>query len=518
MAAQSGLKGGGTLGPAWTLTAPEGLWRRLHAHLFPGDGNEHGAVILAGETHNPTGLRLLAREVILARDGVDYVTGKRGHRALHPLFIASVARRARDEGLAYLAVHGHEGTDRVAFSAVDLASHKRGYPALLQLTGHPVGGLVVASNAVAGDLWLPHGPRSVLSATTVVGTNITTLTPGPQSALDGSGGALYDRQARMFGAHGQRRLASMRVAVVGLGGAGSIAAEMLARLGIGRLILIDPDRIEPSNLSRIIGSRRRDTRPWMTSEHSPAWLQRLGRQRRTAKVAIAARAIRAANLPVEVQAMPIDVTEPAAARALTTCDWIVLAADSQQARHVVNALVHAYLIPAIQVGVKITVDPDTGRVGNVFAVARRILPESGCLWCNGLIDPTALQLEALGDEGARARAYVGTDAPAPSVITLNGLAVSNAMTDLLLASTELLIPSDQTPPPPGYIRDVPRTARRYCDEPRRDPECRYCGDVLDSLRARGDDATLPCVWGSFATQASLHPRAPSQAREYRTSE
>src|SRR6266540_3565561 len=142
---------------AWTLAVPEGLWRRLHAHLFPGDRLEHGAVILAGQARGSSGPRLLARHVLLARDGVDYTPGKRGHHALHPLFIADAARRARDEGLAYLAVHCHGGMDKVAFSAVDLASHKRGYPALLQLTGNPVGGLVLARNAVAGELWFPDG-------------------------------------------------------------------------------------------------------------------------------------------------------------------------------------------------------------------------------------------------------------------------------------------------------------------------------------------------------------------------
>ncbi len=46
------------------------------------------------------------------------------------------------------------------------------------------------------------------------------------------------------------RLAHAAVAVVGTGGVGAYAAEMLCRAGIGRLTLIDADRIAPSNINR----------------------------------------------------------------------------------------------------------------------------------------------------------------------------------------------------------------------------------------------------------------------------
>jgi tRNA A37 threonylcarbamoyladenosine dehydratase len=471
-------------GEPWTLTFDAHAWRRLNEHLFPGDDDEHGAVVLAGIAQGRVGLRLLVRDVVLARDGVDYVPGRRGYRALDPMFIAAAARRARDEGWAYLAVHCHGGVGRVAFSSVDMDSHQRGYPSLTQITGLPVGGLVVARGAIDGDLWFNDGSRSQMSSASVLGRNIATIT---RDRLAGSERtpSMFDRQARMFGAAGQQRLRSMRVAVVGLGGAGSMAAEMLARLGVGELVLIDPDHVEPTNLPRIVGSSHRDAFP------SKRW--RLSRRRGepSKKVHVAANAVRAAGLPVRVTAMPVDVVDPAAVAAIRTCDWIVLAADTQRARHLLNAIAHAYLIPMVQLGVKVPVDPATGSVGQVFTVARRVVPDAGCLWCNGLIDPTSLQLEALGEEGDRARAYVGPDAPAPSVISLNGIAVSMGITDLLLATVGLL-DSDTGPELSAtYARYVPRLGRLFLDEPRRDSECLHCGNTAVSLRARGDVAMLP---------------------------
>jgi len=46
------------------------------------------------------------------------------------------------------------------------------------------------------------------------------------------------------------RLAQSRVAVIGLGGVGSHAAEALARCGVGALLLVDSDRVAISNLNR----------------------------------------------------------------------------------------------------------------------------------------------------------------------------------------------------------------------------------------------------------------------------
>jgi ubiquitin-like modifier-activating enzyme 5 len=41
------------------------------------------------------------------------------------------------------------------------------------------------------------------------------------------------------------------VAIVGVGGVGSVTAEMLTRCGIGRLILFDYDKVELANMNRL---------------------------------------------------------------------------------------------------------------------------------------------------------------------------------------------------------------------------------------------------------------------------
>jgi len=69
-----------------------------------------------------------------------------------------------------------------------------------------------------------------------------------------SNGIIPERYERSLGTvggvEGQIRLLKSRAAVVGLGGLGGLASELLARMGVGTLILIDGDTISESNLNR----------------------------------------------------------------------------------------------------------------------------------------------------------------------------------------------------------------------------------------------------------------------------
>lgn len=48
------------------------------------------------------------------------------------------------------------------------------------------------------------------------------------------------------------KIRNFSVAVVGLGGVGSVAAEMLTRCGIGKLLLFDYDKVEIANMNRYL--------------------------------------------------------------------------------------------------------------------------------------------------------------------------------------------------------------------------------------------------------------------------
>lgn len=72
----------------------------------------------------------------------------------------------------------------------------------------------------------------------------------PQANLPDAAPGQFSRTERLIGADGLARLRASRVAVFGLGGVGSFAAEALVRSGVGAIDIIDNDTVAPSNLNR----------------------------------------------------------------------------------------------------------------------------------------------------------------------------------------------------------------------------------------------------------------------------
>ena len=105
-------------------------------------------------------------------------------------------------------------------------------------------------------------------------------------------GDRYSRQARFWGigAEGQARLATGRVLVVGCGALGSAAIDLLARSGVGHLVVVDRDFVELSNLQRQLLYDEADAAAG------------------TPKAVAAAAAVGRINAGVEVEAVVADVT------------------------------------------------------------------------------------------------------------------------------------------------------------------------------------------------------------------
>jgi hypothetical protein len=459
------------------LIFPHVLHRALLEHLFPGDGQEHGAVLAAGLAATSQGTRLLVRELWPAREPKDYRLGPSGYMGLQATFIHHCITRCRDQRLVYLAVHNHGGTGQVAFSMVDMASHEKGYRALLDIAeGAPVGAVVVADQAMELDLWRPNGDRHTLSQARVIGASIERVYPNlrVQRTMEGelpTTGELYARQIQFLGATGQSLFQRAKVAVIGLGGIGSLLCEYLARLGVGHLVLIDPDRLEASNIARVVGGRAADLAT--------------DRRQATLKVDIAERVAREAQPDIVIEKVADDFARDPVARRVLDCDFLFLAADTMRARLVFNAVVHQYYIPGVQLGSKVKVDPGTGRIESAFSAIRNVRPGEGCLVCNQLIDPTRLAEEWKTDAEREDQQY-GVRLPNPSVITMNAVTAAHAANDFLWSYTGLR--QEETTP---YRRYNHLQHSVSFEQPRTDADCSECSAFAGSRLGFGDAKPLP---------------------------
>lgn len=176
----------------------------------------------------------------------------------------------------------------------------------------------------------------------------------------------WARQAAAFGRPFVDKLRSLRIGVVGCSGTGSPAATLLARAGVGELVLMDHDTLATSNLNRVRGACRKD----------------VGRN----KAEIARDFIRALDLNVHVTAINalVDIS-PDAIDALATCDVIFGCTDDDLGRQALNAAVSYYGLAYIDLGLggSIAKGKDgTPRITHQYGRVSLILPEFGsCLYC-----------------------------------------------------------------------------------------------------------------------------------------
>ncbi|QIK38404.1 molybdopterin-synthase adenylyltransferase MoeB [Caldichromatium japonicum] len=184
----------------------------------------------------------------------------------------------------------------------------------------------------------------------------------------------YSRQILLpqFGVEGQKRLRAARVLIVGLGGLGSAAACYLTAAGVGRLVLVDGDRVELSNLQRQI---------LHTAE-------RIGMP----KTASARRSLAALNPTVELEVHEGRVGADSLPELVSGVDLVLDCSDNFPTRFALNAACYRATIPLIS-GAAIRFEGQltafSGRPGG--PCYRCLYPEEGALdetcTANGVLGP-----------------------------------------------------------------------------------------------------------------------------------
>jgi ThiF family protein len=272
-------------------------------------------------------------------------------------------------------------------------------------------------------------------------------------------GDRFDRQVRFFGRDGQAKLRAARVAVVGVGGLGTHVVQQLALLGVGELSLIDSEELAESNRNRYVGARHDDRIPG------------------TPKVLIGERLTKEIDPTIQVVKIPESLVSDQAFAAVIAADYTFGCLDSEGARLVLNELCAAYARPYFDLASDI-VPGEPLTYGGRVCVA---WDGNGCLVCYGLLDVAEAQAQLAGPEDRRAReALYGVQASAldragPSVVSINGVVASLAVTEFVVAVTGLRRPQSVLTYR-GHMGRVTVSA----DPPA--PDCYYC----HGIRGRGD--------------------------------
>ena len=381
-----------------------------------GYGQERCAVCFAARGRCSDGRELmLVRESVLPDDD-DYNRCGFDHAQLRPEFVARVAKRARLQKLSLVFIHTHPGDSAPHFSPVDDRGEEE-LDAFLIRRGqtYPHAAIVLSLGGMSARLLGRNEPLRVVSIGDRRQVEFDPEDEKPNK-LD-----MYDRQIRAFGIDGQHILNSLCVAVVGLGGTGSIAVQQLVHLGVRNFILIDPDHLELANLNRVVGSNISD----------------LGHS----KCQVASQYVKDFSPGAIAQEIKGDIVHSSIARHLVDSDVIFCCTDSHGSRSVIQQVAYQYLIPCIDIGSSITTN--AGEVTGIFGRVQLLGPDQPCLWCSELLSPEEVRRDMMNEFERKADPYIqGTNVPAPSVVSLNGTVVSLAVTMLL-----------------GFVTSIPVEAR-----------------------------------------------------------
>ena len=393
--------------------------RALRAHLFPGDGKEAVAFALCGRARREDLELLVVHDIVpIPHDACRLRTP---HTVAWPgTAMEPILNRALALGMAVVKVHSHP-TGFEWFSTTDDIAEQEMFPSVFGWldTDAPLASLIMLPDGrLVGRAVQESGEGAPLDGIRIVGDDFVFL----QYGGDQQDEALPDHAQRVvqtFGENTYRLLRRLRIGVVGASGTGSIVIEQLARNCVGELFEVDPDKVEDKNLNRILNSTAADAADGVD------------------KTAVQERAIAAIELGTCVQPFNRDLLDPDVVAALTTCDVLFGCMDSVDGRHVLNKLASTYVIPLIDVGVRLDADGQGG-IDSVWLAVHTVLPGGSSLLSRRVYSQKDLDAAFLkrtdptAYEEQRKAGYInGVQVDRPAVISINMEAAASAVNEFL---------------------------------------------------------------------------------------
>jgi molybdopterin/thiamine biosynthesis adenylyltransferase len=355
------------------------------------------------------------------------------HLDISPKAINGLIALCEANGLSAILCHSHPSDS--LYSSSDDFGEKRIAKTLWQfLPNRPVGSLLFSSGKIRGRIWDPHQAPMEVATLTIVGRHLKKVKLNRLSEdNDIFNCDIFNRQILAFGSRGQEMISDTKVGIVGLGGTGSPTAEQLVRKGVRDFTIIDHDDFDPSNLSRMYGSTYRDA--------YPQWYKRFPwKKGRPSKVHIISRNLKQINPNIQIRKVKSDVVKKNGVIDLLDRDIVFCCTDNHWSRSILNQVAYQYLIPVINMGVRI--DTDNGNIKTAAGAVHVLRPGKPCLWCYEFLRAERIRAESLPIDERNTllrEGYVeNIDTSTPSVVPLTTTIAGLAVTQFLQFVTDFM--------------------------------------------------------------------------------
>lgn len=402
----------------------------LKKHLLPADGREAVAVALCGKHILGENKILMVHDLTLIPHNECYI--REWDVLCWPTQrIIPYFEKLSTGNYSILKIHSHPGGyDK--FSDVDDKSDREFFDSAFGWATNDdphVSAVMLPGGKIFGRFFFDDLHSEAIDTISIVGDEILNFTGNNNITID----EFALRTIQAFGSRTYSILKNMCVGVVGCSGTGSPLIEQLVRLGVGKIILIDPDIVEHKNLNRIL--------------HTSIENAKNG----TPKVQVIADAIASIGLGTNIETHQINLYDDTnALNSLIVCDTIFGCMDSIDGRYLLNQLCTFYLIPLIDLGVKLEADGNGG-ITKICGTVHYIQPGRSSLITRGLY--TMEEVSAAGqyrnnpDEYKKLQkeAYIkNVSVNNPAVISVNMQISSHAVNEFLnrLHPYKAELPSD----------------------------------------------------------------------------
>ena len=325
----------------YAMTFVESDFTALTGHLFQPGRCEQAAYLLCSHSFMSSESRLLVRDVIPVSPA-EIISASQHHMEIAPQSFMLAMKRADAGRMSFAFVHSHPDGTREHSPQDDFTERSLFRTAYTRIGGQSLNASLVfsAADMPYARVWHQDGSTSPIEVIRSVGNRFRFFDQRPQMSADS---VIFDRQVRAFGPEMQRLLKNRHIGIVGTGGTGSAVAEQLIRLGIGKLSLFEGQTLDASNVTRVYGSRMAD----------------VGRP----KIEIIERLAREVGFETEIRLFPDLITNRATAEALRDCEVIFGCTDDEWGRSILSRIAVDYLVPVIDMGVKI--DSNNGTIASV---------------------------------------------------------------------------------------------------------------------------------------------------------
>lgn len=383
------------------LEVHRGQLRELLADMT----REHACFLICHTAQGRDEVILLVNEVVPIQPE-HLLVHKPDQLSVAPDALLKVARRAAQAGGSVCMVHTHPMSfGHVQFSRADDIGNVATFGFFSRMLPRQPNSCLVFDGdlaCVAGRVYTSANEWLPIASVEVVDGELWSRASNRTSQAP-EAGEQFSRQAKLLGKEGQNILRSARIGIVGAGGIGSAAGQVLVHSGICNFHLVDFDTAEASNMPRIVGCTPED----IASKSS--------------KVDILRRYILAHNPDATVHVIGYPVEDPRCLADLVSMDAIVCGTDDTTSRAFLNQICHQYYVPVLDLGVEFGADFASGKLVKEIGKINLMLPGTPCLNCSGDIDPKRLADESLTKEqrDAAGRYVSGIDVQQPSMMVFN---------------------------------------------------------------------------------------------------